>query len=223
MAGLEKWINELQIAVADLFRKIDTLSAGAASALKPTITDPEDGQAIVYDATTEKWVNGSVTPPAPEPAQVLNIIEQSEGISEIVAPIYYSEDGTTTVMSDSTNGEFVRIKTGAGAFTSYVRSGVVVDLSIYKSMKIKATHSGQTREDVIDLSSYGDIQAYIGVFYSASSQSNIYGYCICPKNTPQFLEKYTIVEQQPLPGTIDVYELSFSQPASTNNKRRKTK
>ena len=53
--NVEKWINELQIAVADLARKIRD---AAASAFAPDITTPSEGQLLIYDATAEKWVNG---------------------------------------------------------------------------------------------------------------------------------------------------------------------
>lgn len=61
--NVEKWIDELQIAVADLARKIrDT----AAAAFSPVITTPADGQAIVYDATNKVWVNGDMPGSAEE-------------------------------------------------------------------------------------------------------------------------------------------------------------
>lgn len=53
--NVEKWINELQIAVANLERKIRDV---VASAFSPDIETPSDGQLLIYDATAEKWVNG---------------------------------------------------------------------------------------------------------------------------------------------------------------------
>ena len=65
MVNTEKWINELQIAVADLARKI---REAAASAFNPAITTPTDGQVIMYDSTAEAWKNGDVfTPEITEP------------------------------------------------------------------------------------------------------------------------------------------------------------
>lgn len=55
--NVEKWINELQIAVADLARKIRD---AAASAFAPDITTPSDGQIIVYDGTGSKWKNADL-------------------------------------------------------------------------------------------------------------------------------------------------------------------
>ena len=57
--NVEKWIDELQIAVADLARKIRD---AAASAFAPDITTPSDGQIIIYDATEEAWKNADLPP-----------------------------------------------------------------------------------------------------------------------------------------------------------------
>ena len=55
MANLEKWVDELQAAVDKLTKRV---ANAAASAFKPEIETPTDGQLLIYDATAGKWVNG---------------------------------------------------------------------------------------------------------------------------------------------------------------------
>ena len=57
MASLEKWVDELQAAVDKLTRRV---ANAAASAFKPAIETPTDGQILVYDATEEEWKNADV-------------------------------------------------------------------------------------------------------------------------------------------------------------------
>lgn len=65
MASLEKWVDELQAAVDKLTKRV---SNAVASAFKPEIETPTDGQVIMYDSTAEKWKNGDVfTPEITEP------------------------------------------------------------------------------------------------------------------------------------------------------------
>lgn len=57
MASLEKWVDELQAAVDKLTKRV---ANAAASAFKPDISTPTDGQILLYDATAEKWENADL-------------------------------------------------------------------------------------------------------------------------------------------------------------------
>ena len=59
MASLEKWVDELQAAVDKLTKRV---ANAAASAFKPTIETPTDGQILIYDATDEEWKNSDLPP-----------------------------------------------------------------------------------------------------------------------------------------------------------------
>ena len=50
---VEKWIDELQIAVDRLTKRVDVIASEASGAFKPDIESPADGQVIIYDGTSE--------------------------------------------------------------------------------------------------------------------------------------------------------------------------
>lgn len=40
-------------------KAVEQISEGGGSSFSPTITSPQDGDTIVYNAATQKWVNGA--------------------------------------------------------------------------------------------------------------------------------------------------------------------
>lgn len=212
MVNIEKWINELQIAVADLARKV----SATAGALKPTITDPVEGQAIIYDGTG--WVNGSAVPPAPEPANPLLIINHGTTVDNIVQ---LSPDGTSAWTQAG-----AKLKSGSGTFTSYAIS---VDADITSDLydKIAVTYTFQsntvTQEVAFaDLTLVDGVVYEMGVYYRSDSQGCYAGVILAPKTRPQDFTLYQISQGTGASGDIVVSDITVSK-TTNSTKRRKTK
>lgn len=220
MVNVEKWINELQIAVADLFRKIDTLSAGAASALKPTITDPEDGQAIIYDATSGDWVNGTVIQPEVNISAVVSL--DNDGVSTIETPISLSE-GTVVNIDSTTHSQVIRLKSGAGTFTSYFTTDKQVDLTPYDAVDVAILAGGSTRYAQLDVSNYTG-KYCVGAYYETNPSGYAVGVALFYENIPGAIQdKIQLYADNVASGNIDVYKMVFTEPEHETTRKKTTK
>lgn len=140
MANLEKWVDELQAAVDKLTKRV---ASAAASAFKPEITTPTDGQVIMYDDTSGSWVNGYATPPTPEPPAEYALIDT--GVPQV--PVLFSNDG----VSGLTTGA-IALKSGGGTFFSYVNTVDPIDLTDYDTMTVSYKYKNTDMESTIDIS-----------------------------------------------------------------------
>lgn len=243
MASLEKWVDELQIALDNLTKRV---ANAVASAFKPEITTPTDGQVIMYDSTAEAWKNGDVfSPEITEPtdgqaivydatagkwvnadvqseaADVSTVISRAEGVSTIETPIKVSPDNVTTVIIDQTKGQLIRLKSGAGSFVSYFYTDGVLDLTDISTADIDFTAMGAEQTASVDLSSLSGT-FHVGAYYEATSQYFEVGVGLFYENMPFVLaEKIQALRNSAQSGTIDIEKLIFNK--AVTRKRRKTK
>lgn len=100
----EKWIDELQAAVDNISKRV---ASAVASAFKPTITDPTDGQALLYDAESEAFVNASL-PAAPSMSALV-----TEGTA---IATYTAGEDSVTLYAPGSNEEWEVLAYNASGF-----------------------------------------------------------------------------------------------------------
>lgn len=211
MGSLEKWVDELQATIDKISRKL-------AGALIAKITDPQDGQAIIYDAASGGWKNGDVTPPAPEPTNPLLLINYGTTVDTemVVTP-----DGVSTWTTDG-----AKIRSGGGTFSSYVvSSGAKITPSNYDTFKATYTFLGasHTEEVTLDQETFVEGVTYdFGVYYKTAAQGNEVGMIYAPSLRPQDFTMVPITTGTGASGDVVVSAISLEKPIITT-KRRKTK
>ena len=242
MASLEKWVDELQAAVDKLTKRVANAAASAfkpeiatptdgqvimydstAEAWKngdvfsPEITEPTDGQAIVYDATAGKWVNGNTVPPAPEPANPLLLINHGTTVDN---EMIMSQDSVSTWISGG-----AKIKSGSGTFCSYViSSGAKITPADYDTFSATYTFGGTSHTESVTLDQAAFVEGVtydFGVYYITSAQGNAVGMIYAPTLRPQDFTMVPISTSTSSSGDVVISEISLSKPIITNKRRTK--
>ena len=240
MASLEKWVDELQAAVDKLTKRVANV---AASAFKPEIetptagqviiydaedgwkngdvftpefTDPTDGQAVVYDATAGKWVNGTVIQPEVNISEVVSL--DNSDVSTIETPISLS-DGSVVNIDSTTHSQVIRLKSGAGTFTSYFTTDKQVDLTPYDAVDVSILAGGSTRYSQLDVSSYTG-KYRVGAYYETDSNGFAVGVALFYENIPGAIQtKIQLYAGTGASGNIDVYKMVFTEPEQATRKK----
>lgn len=213
IGSLAKWVDELAGELQKIRQRSNKLPDFS-------ITNPEDGQGIIYDAESGSWINGSVGPAPEPPVTRYALIEQTDGKAAIVNPLDIINDGVSTIIDDPSLGQFPRLKSSAGTYKSFFRSIDAIDLTDIDTISYTYTAIGETRTATADVSSYKGKYHIGGMFLATYSYFEV-GVALFPLNTPQFPSEFIVALHDPAAaGNIDFY--SFIAEKSDANTRKKT-